>query len=101
MKLNCNDFTKKFQTTSPQSRILLDVRNPDEVQEGALIGHVNIPLPVLENRANELSKDKIIFVYCRSGGRAQKASEILAAQGFTKVEVAVGCGYSELKETFK
>lgn len=101
MKLNCAEFTRLYDKTNTGDRILLDVRNRDEVSEGALPGHVNIPLPELESRAGELSKDKHIFIHCRSGGRAQKAYDILVAKGFTKLLCAVEGGFSDLKGAIK
>lgn len=43
---------------------LLDVRNPDEIEEhGAIEGYVNIPIDELEGRLAEVPRDKPIVAY--------------------------------------
>lgn len=62
--------------------ILLDVRTPSEFNESHIGGALLIPLSELENRLEELDKDKKIIVYCRSGRRSADACAILAEHGF-------------------
>ncbi len=75
--------------------VLLDVRNPYELEDKSL-GHIdgvlNIPLPELENRLGELDefKDKDIAVICRSGRRSGTATDILVKNGFNAVNVLGG-----------
>ena len=75
--------------------VLLDVRNPYELEDKSL-GHIdgvlNIPLPELENRLGELDefKDKDIAVICRSGRRSGTATELLLKNGFNAVNVLGG-----------
>jgi len=75
--------------------ILLDVRNPYELEDKSL-GHIdgvlNIPLSELEKRLSELdeSKDKDIAVICRSGARSGVATDILVKNGFHAVNVLGG-----------
>jgi len=61
---------------------LLDVRNPPEVDAEAVPGAVNIPLPQLRARLEELPKDKEINVFCRSAQRSYYATRILLQNGF-------------------
>ncbi|HEX5236360.1 MAG TPA: molybdopterin-synthase adenylyltransferase MoeB [Silvibacterium sp.] len=63
---------------------VLDVREPYEYQI-ANLGATLIPLGELPQRAGELDKEREIIVHCRSGGRSQKAAEILAQNGFKNV----------------
>ena len=71
--------------------ILLDVREQDEWDLGHLKDAVLAPLSVLEEGAGDegfdallgkLSKDKIIYCHCVSGGRVMPASRILHQQGY-------------------
>ena len=71
--------------------ILLDVREQDEWNLGHLKAAVLAPLSVLEEGVGDkgfdallgkLSKDKIIYCHCVSGGRVMPASKILHQQGY-------------------
>ena len=45
-----------------QRPFFLDVREPDEIRElGSLEGYVNIPLDELEQRLDELPRDRLIL----------------------------------------
>lgn len=72
---------------SEEDIILLDVRTQAEYEEKHIPGSILIPVDELEKRAEaELTdKEKVIFVYCRSGNRSNTASNILAELGYTKV----------------
>lgn len=65
--------------------LLIDVREPSEFKDGYLKGAVNIPLGQLENRLQEIPKEKDVVVYCRSGRRSAEASGILVKNGYQKV----------------
>lgn len=47
-----------------QSAVFLDVRDPSSFNAGHIPGAVNIPLGLLEGRANELDPDQWIITYC-------------------------------------
>ena len=61
---------------------LLDVRNPAELEVESVPGAVNIPLPQLRARLDELPRDREILVFCRSAQRAYYATRILLQNGF-------------------
>jgi rhodanese-related sulfurtransferase len=71
--------------TGGEDYIILDVRTPEEFNQGHLEGVVHIPVDELEGRLDELSKDKPIIAYCKSGGRSSKAAGLLIENGFTQV----------------
>lgn len=64
---------------------ILDVRQPEELAEGAVPNSTMIPLGELEDRIGELDayKDSEIVVYCRSGARSANACMFLQMLGFT------------------
>lgn len=92
----CSQTEQNYRTLSPAeamemirvdtSLVLLDVRTPQEFagEAGHLQGALLLPVQELEERSAELAplKDRPILVYCRSGSRSSRASELLAAQGF-------------------
>ena len=53
-------------------------------------GAVNIPLPQLRSRLDELPRDREILVICRSGGRAYYATRILLQNGFKARNISGG-----------
>jgi NADPH-dependent 2,4-dienoyl-CoA reductase/sulfur reductase-like enzyme/peroxiredoxin family protein/rhodanese-related sulfurtransferase/TusA-related sulfurtransferase len=61
---------------------LLDVREPAECELGMISGAINIPLPELRKRMDELSKDRPVNVYCQVGIRGYAACRILTQNGF-------------------
>ena len=89
---------------SDSSLVLLDVRNPHELEDKSL-GHIdgvlNIPLPELEKRLGELDefKDKDIAVICRSGRRSGTATDLLIKNGFNAVNVLGGMVQYRATET--
>lgn len=73
------------------SASILDVRTPEEFQEGHYPGAINIPLHELPVRLDEVRKMKQpIIAYCRSGSRSGMAVTILKQQGLGEVYNAGG-----------
>jgi NADPH-dependent 2,4-dienoyl-CoA reductase/sulfur reductase-like enzyme/rhodanese-related sulfurtransferase len=71
-------------------QFLLDVRNPQELEVESVPGAVNIPLPQLRSRLDELPRDREILVICRSGQRAYYATRILLQNGFKARDLSGG-----------
>jgi adenylyltransferase/sulfurtransferase len=65
--------------------VVLDVREPWEVEIAALPDCRHIPLNEIPLRLKELDADSAIIVMCKLGGRSQRAAEFLVNQGFTRV----------------
>ncbi|MDQ7002051.1 MAG: rhodanese-like domain-containing protein [Ghiorsea sp.] len=65
--------------------LFLDVRTPGEYQGGHVPTAKNIPVQVLAQRLAEVPKDKKVFVYCESGVRSSKATQILVDAGYTNI----------------
>ncbi|MDQ7746368.1 rhodanese-like domain-containing protein [Hydrogenophaga pseudoflava] len=66
---------------------LVDVRERAEVARTAfdVPTIVNIPLSELEQRWNELPKDRELVLVCESGARSLKATYFLQYHGYTRV----------------
>ena len=65
--------------------ILLDVREPWEVQTAHIAGITPIPLQQIPTRGLELDQDAEIVCICHHGGRSAQAAMFLEARGYTKV----------------
>lgn len=64
--------------------VIVDVRTPEEFQQGHVPNAINVPLSEIINNPAILkdSKGKPIVLYCRSGYRAGKAAEALLKDGY-------------------
>lgn len=63
-------------------KVLLDVRNPNELAKGKFKNSQNIPLDDLRERLNELDKKTEYIVSCQSGLRSYNAERILKQEGY-------------------
>jgi adenylyltransferase/sulfurtransferase len=70
--------------------VLLDVREPHEYQIARIPGSILIPLGDLPKRLSELDKNADIVAQCKSGGRSQKAVDLLKQNGFQNVRNMTG-----------
>ena len=72
---------------STAGAILLDVRIPQEYQEGHIPESKNIPLQQLNNIVSVVkNKDIPLFVYCYSGVRSRQATGMLQHMEYMKVK---------------
>lgn len=84
-----------FQTTSPsqtseliQKRkdlLLVDVRSPQELREGAIEGSTLLPFWNIMKGDFTLPKDRPILLICAVGGRSYAAGQILAQKGYKEI----------------
>lgn len=95
---NCSQPSEKqIEVITPQqvydavnndnSLQLIDVRTVKEFQVGHLKTAQNICVTDkdFEARAQQLDKNRPVYVYCKKGGRSADAAKKLAAMGFIKV----------------
>jgi adenylyltransferase/sulfurtransferase len=62
--------------------VILDVREPHEVQICRIADSTVIPLGDIPKRFQELDRARPLFVHCKVGGRSAKAVQFLREQGF-------------------
>lgn len=79
-------FTLDDRLHSDNPPFLLDVREPHELEISQLPGAKNIPLGTLAAHLSELDTAQEMVVFCKSGGRSQRALELLTSVGFKKVK---------------
>lgn len=65
--------------------MILDVREQSEYDAGHIPGVTLIPTGQVQNRLNEIPKDKPVIVTCRSGNRSAAVTKLLREQGYTNV----------------
>ncbi|WP_088068840.1 rhodanese-like domain-containing protein [Gottfriedia luciferensis] len=63
----------------------IDVRTPGEYKGRHIKQFKNIPLHLLKQNANELSKEKETIVICQSGIRSMKACKVLKKMGYSNL----------------
>jgi adenylyltransferase/sulfurtransferase len=77
------DLSHRLSEMDPP--LLLDVREPHELQISALPGAVNIPLGTLAARLSELDSAREMVLFCKAGTRSARALELLASAGFKRL----------------
>ena len=60
----------------------IDVRTPEEYEQGAIPDSLNLPLPKIRKEAERLEKNRTYILYCDSGGRSSVAAFLLNQLGF-------------------
>lgn len=78
------DFNK--QITAEEVK-LIDVRTPEEYNEGYIKGAINIDWNAgdFETAVSQFGKDQKIYLYCKSGTRSGHAFELLKKLGYKNV----------------
>ncbi len=71
--------------------VFLDVRRNDEWQAGHIKGALHFELSRLQAGEDlNIPKDANLFIYCKSGNRAETARQMLKSAGFANVTNAGG-----------
>lgn len=102
---NAKSQIVEIDTATAEARIeagnvfVLDVREPDEYDEGALADAVHIPRGHLEAQieARALDRDQTIVVYCAGGVRSAFAARTLQELGYSDVLSMAG-GFGKWKD---
>jgi len=93
------DPAQAEQELSADKAVVLDVREPDEYEQGALPGAVHIPRGTLETSVEGRVPDKSshLVVYCAGGTRSAFAAKTLQELGYTDVSSVIG-GFNRWKD---
>lgn len=70
--------------------VLLDVREPWEVELVSLPGSLHVPMPLVPLRRDELDADAETVVICHHGVRSMQVANYLERQGFPALFNLVG-----------
>jgi rhodanese-related sulfurtransferase len=89
-----------FTAFSTQKILLIDVREAEEVRDGMLKDAVWYPLSKMQKDSSwhdefiKMTVNKEVYLYCRSGKRAEVAREILKKIGLESKNLG---GYDDLR----
>ena len=86
--LNAQELSEKLKSATPP--LVVDVREPEEYQEGHIAESKLIPLGELHLHMNELPKDKEIVCVCASGSRSSAATKHLVNAGYKAINMNGG-----------
>jgi rhodanese-related sulfurtransferase len=81
--ISANELSRRIK--SGDEPFLLDVREPEELADGAIPGAVNIPMDEVGRRLRELPTDREIVVICHLGQRSEYIAGMLNALGYDRV----------------
>ena len=83
-QISVPEFTE-LREQEQERMAVLDVREPGELEGGAMENSVRIPLGQLPARTGELDREKLLVVHCKGGYRSSIATSILRRAGFREV----------------
>ena len=83
-------FDEFYQLYQNEQLSLVDVREVEEFQTLHLEGAQNLPLSQLTDTYDQLDKDLLHYVICKSGMRSARACQFLAEQGYDVINVQGG-----------
>jgi adenylyltransferase/sulfurtransferase len=89
----------RHRRVAAQQPLLVDVREPDEFEQGYLPGAIHIPRGFLEQRIEDKAPDRDtpVVLYCAGGVRSVFAADTLQQMGYTNVSSMAG-GFGRWKE---
>lgn len=78
---NKEELTEYEKLMKENEYIILDVRTPEEYNESHVKESINIQYDTITEDV-DLPKDKMIFIYCKSGRRSAIANDTLKSLGY-------------------
>ncbi|PHX81230.1 MAG: molybdopterin biosynthesis protein MoeB [Thermoleophilia bacterium] len=96
-EVDANALAGELASATPP--VLIDVREPDEYEQGAIAESIHIPRGFLESRieATAPDHDQRIVLTCASGARSAFGAKVLAELGYSNVASLAG-GFSGWKQ---
>lgn len=81
------------QLEQDTNAVILDVRTPEEIEEGYIPNAINIDFYLGQEFLQELEKldkSKNYYVYCRTGNRSRQACSLMNTMGIKKAYNLMG-----------
>ena len=77
----------EYQALVEQGYTIIDVRTPEEFEEGHIEGaqNINVKDDAFVTAIQKLSPSDTLLVYCRSGRRSLYAAQVMVSFGFQKI----------------
>ncbi|OXS54940.1 hypothetical protein B1A99_24470 [Cohnella sp. CIP 111063] len=70
---------------SQENMVIIDLREPDLYGTGRVPGSINIPFEQIENRFQELPKNKKIVFVCHTGRMGTESGNLLLSNDYSQV----------------
>ena len=83
-------FDDFYQIYQKESLSVLDVREVEEFEALHLEGARNLPLSQLPDIYDQLDKEQLHYVICKSGMRSARACQFLSEQGYEVINIQGG-----------
>tara|TARA_B110000211_G_C14013655_1_gene524373 strand:+ start:160 stop:540 length:381 start_codon:yes stop_codon:yes gene_type:complete len=85
-KVDVKTFLDGLKSNS-KNILLIDVRTPGEFNNGNIKNAINLNYydSNFQQQISKLDTSKIAYIYCKLGGRSNKAAKVLISSGFKKV----------------
>jgi rhodanese-related sulfurtransferase len=80
----------ELETHWSQGAFVLDVREPDEYEDGHVPGAVPMPLATVPDHVDQVPTTGPVYVICAAGARSRRAAEFLRGAGADAINVAGG-----------
>ncbi len=87
-EVEATDLARMMRGTEPP--VVVDIRDPEEMDEGRIAGSLLLPLHELPVRLAELPRGRPVVAYCRSGIRSLAAARLLRESGFEAASLRGG-----------
>lgn len=81
---------KRLRDAAPHETVLIDVREPYELDICRVPGAQHIPMRQIPEKLDALPRDKHLLILCHAGGRSRRVTEFLRARGFNAVTNIAG-----------
>lgn len=86
---------EKIRKSLGPDDVILDVRTPEEFEEGHVPGAINISHENVSRHLPQLARYERIYVHCQSGKRARKAYDELVRAGLKDVILVKDSGMKD------
>ena len=90
MDLNQSKWASDIEDTS---NTILDVRTPEEFNEGYIPKSINLNIydaSSFMSKIQSFNKENNFYIYCKSGARSSQACKIMSQLGFSNVYNLLG-----------
>lgn len=79
------DAATAHDAASNDDAVILDVREDEELRQVAIPGALHIPVGELQLRADDVPRDRDVYVLCHVGQRSAIATDFLRTLGHERV----------------
>lgn len=76
---------KRLRDTAPEKTVIIDVREPAELDLCRIVGAEHVPMRQIPERLASLPRDKHLLILCHAGGRSMRVTQFLRGNGVTAV----------------